>query len=54
VKATHVQRRGAVITVGKLAEHFGPELFTTLPNLWSTIVQPLEALPQSIGDGEIQ
>ncbi|XP_065898514.1 TATA-binding protein-associated factor 172-like isoform X2 [Dysidea avara] len=47
---SQVQRRGAVITVGKLAEHFGSELFSTLPNLWSSIVQSLERLPQSVGD----
>lgn len=40
-----IQRRGAVVTIGKLAEHFGDNLFATLPNLWTVVVQPLEDLP---------
>ena len=47
----HIQRRGAVVTIGKLAEHFGDSLFATLPNLWAAVVQPLEVLPEKCPNG---
>ena len=37
--------------IGKLAEHFSDGLFATLPNLWTTIVQPLEELPGRCENG---
>jgi len=51
LQSSHIQRRGAVLTIRKLAEHFGDDLFTTLPNLWASIVQPLEDLPEHCGNG---
>ena len=40
-----------MVAIGKLAEHFGDSLFATLPNLWTTIVQPLEELPRRCENG---
>ena len=40
-----------MVTIGKLAEHFGDSLFATLPNLWAAIVQPLEELPEQCENG---
>lgn len=51
LQGQHIQRRGAVVTIGKLAEHFGDNLFATLPNLWVAIVQPLEVLPEMCESG---
>lgn len=51
LQGQHIQRRGAVVTIGKLAEHFRDNLFATLPNLWAAIVQPLEVLPEKCESG---
>ena len=51
LQGPHIQRRGAVVTIGKLAEHFGINLFAILPNLWAAVVQPLEELPEQCGNG---
>lgn len=39
------------MTIGKLAEHFGDNLFATLPNLWEVVVHPLEDLPKLTASG---
>ena len=45
------QRRGAAVAIGKLAEHFGDNLFATLPNIWTAVIQPLEELPEHCESG---
>ena len=39
------QYRGAESALTAVANHFGPRLFTALPQLWSHVSQPLENLP---------
>ncbi|XP_062319885.1 TATA-binding protein-associated factor 172 [Osmerus eperlanus] len=39
-----VQRRGAEFSLTTVARHFGPELTSSLPYLWETMVGPLRAV----------
>ena len=39
-----VQRRGAEFALTTVARHFGPELTSSLPYLWETMVGPLRAV----------
>ena len=43
------QRRGAESTLTAVARHFGSELFTALPQLWTLISEPLQNLPSTDG-----
>ena len=45
MKGLNSQRRGGEATLTSLAKHFGVQLFTSLPQLWSYISQPLQSLP---------
>lgn len=39
------QYRGAELALTAVARHFGPQLFTALPQLWTHVSQPWQNLP---------
>ena len=45
-----IQRRGAEFSLMTVARHFGPELTKALPYLWESMVGPLKAVVDALGE----